>query len=93
MSRYGGEEFVLLLNGVGIETASIVVERIREAVEVLPFSKFDLNMTISVGITEYKAPETVVETLDRADKLLYVAKREGRNRVVQGTEKTAAESI
>lgn len=91
VSRYGGEEFVLLLNGVGIETASIVVERIREAVEVLPFSKFNLNMTISVGITEYKAPEAVAETLERADKLLYVAKREGRNRVVQSAENTVVE--
>jgi len=91
VSRYGGEEFVLLLNGVGIETASIVVERIREAVEILPFSQSDLSMTISVGITEYKAPEAVTETLDRADKLLYVAKREGRNRVVQESAEAQVE--
>jgi diguanylate cyclase (GGDEF)-like protein len=83
VSRYGGEEFVLLLSGVEIETATIVVERIREAVEVLPFTQMNLAMTISVGITEYKAPEAVAETLDRADKLLYVAKQFGRNRVVQ----------
>jgi diguanylate cyclase (GGDEF)-like protein len=83
VSRYGGEEFVLSLNGVGIETASLVVERIRQAVELLSFSHPDLKMTISVGITEYHAPESITDTLDRADKLLYEAKREGRNRVVQ----------
>jgi diguanylate cyclase (GGDEF)-like protein len=83
VSRYGGEEFVLLLNGVGIDTATIVVERIRQAVEVLPFTQSDLHMTISVGITEYRAPETITEAIERADKLLYDAKREGRNRVVQ----------
>lgn len=83
VSRYGGEEFVILLNGVGIDTASIVVERIRLAVEQLEFSKTKLHITMSVGITEYQAPEIVADTLARADKLLYVAKHEGRNRVVQ----------
>ena len=83
VSRYGGEEFVLLLTGVGIETAAIVVERIRDAVESLKFSENNLAMTISVGLTEYQAPETINDTLERADKLLYQAKQEGRNRVVQ----------
>lgn len=83
VARYGGEEFVLLLNGVSIETAAVVVERIRSAVEDLRFSEENLAMTISVGITEYRAPEAAKETLERADKLLYQAKSEGRNRVVQ----------
>jgi diguanylate cyclase (GGDEF)-like protein len=81
--RYGGEEFVLLLNGVRIETAAIVVERIRNAVENIRFSDQKLAITVSVGITEYCAPETTKETLERADKLLYQAKEEGRNRVAQ----------
>lgn len=83
VSRYGGEEFVLLLNGVGIETAAVVFERIRSAVEELRFSEENLAMTISVGITEYQAPEVAKDTLGRADKLLYQAKQGGRNRVVQ----------
>jgi diguanylate cyclase (GGDEF)-like protein len=83
VARYGGEEFVLLLNGVGIETAAIVVERIRSAVENMKFSDQKLAITVSVGITAYRAPETAKETLERADKLLYQAKEEGRNRVVQ----------
>jgi diguanylate cyclase (GGDEF)-like protein len=83
VARYGGEEFVLLLNGVGIETAAIVVERIRDAVEHMRFSERSLAMTISVGLTEYRAPELATETLERADKLLYKAKKDGRNRVVQ----------
>ncbi|MGK0248417.1 MAG: diguanylate cyclase (GGDEF)-like protein [Oleispira sp.] len=83
VARYGGEEFVLLLNGVGIETAAVVVERIRCAVEGLQFSEQKLAMTISVGITEYRAPETAKETLDRADEFLSRAKQDGRNRVVQ----------
>lgn len=83
VARYGGEEFVLLLNDVGIETAAIVVERIRSAVENLKFSEQKLAMTISVGITEYRAPEAAKDTLERADKLLYQAKQDGRNRVVQ----------
>lgn len=93
VSRYGGEEFVLLLNGVGIETASIVVERIRQAVELLTFSQPDLKMTISVGITEYHAPESITDVLERADKLLDEAKREGRNRVVQETVDARLEAL
>jgi diguanylate cyclase (GGDEF)-like protein len=81
VARSGGEEFMLLLNGVGLKTASIVVERIRYAVEVLLFSKSDLNVTISVGITEYNAPESIADALERAGKLLNDAKREGCNRV------------
>ncbi len=83
VSRYGGEEFVLLLAGVGIETAEIVLERIRDSVEHMKFSSESLTMTISVGITEYVALETAEETLDRADKLLYVAKQKGCNRVIR----------
>ncbi len=81
--RYSGEEFVLLLNGVGIDTAAIVVERIRSAVEHMRFSERSLVVTISVGLAEYQAPELARETLERADKLLYKAKQEGRNRIVQ----------
>lgn len=83
VSRYGGEEFVILLNGVGIETAAMVVERIRRVVEQLTFSHTQLHITMSVGLTAYQAPEIIADTLARADKLLYVAKQEGRNRVVQ----------
>lgn len=83
VARYGGEEFVILLNGVGIDTAAIVVERIRLIVEQRSFSKTDLHITMSVGITEHQAPEMVADTLARADKLLYVAKQEGRNRIVR----------
>jgi diguanylate cyclase (GGDEF)-like protein len=81
VARYGNEEFVLLLNSVGIETALIVVERIRHRVELYPFSKLDLNVTISVGITQYHAPESVADTLERTGKLLSDAKREGCNRI------------
>jgi diguanylate cyclase (GGDEF)-like protein len=90
VARYGNEEFVLLLNSVGIETALIVVERIRQTVEVYLFSKLDLNVTISVGITQYHAPESVADTLARTAELLSDAKREGCNRVVQGEAKVAA---
>lgn len=83
VARYGGEEFVLLLNGVGIDTATSVVERIRYSVENMNFSEKSLSMTISVGVTEYIGLETTEETLERADKLLYAAKQEGRNRVIR----------
>jgi diguanylate cyclase (GGDEF)-like protein len=86
VARYGGEEFVLLFKGVGLETATVAVERIRYAVESLEFSEQALAITISVGITEYRTPETAKDTLERANKLLSQAKQSGCNRVVQDCE-------
>ena len=60
-----------------------MVERIRHIVETMSFSEQHFDITISVGITEYRAPETIYDTSERANKLLYQAKQEGCNRVVK----------
>lgn len=83
VARYSDTTFALLLNGVSLETATIVVERIRHIVETMSFSEHKFEMTVSVGITEYQAPEMVCDTSERAAKLLQKAKQEGCNRVVQ----------
>lgn len=82
-ARYNDTTFGLLLNGVGLETAAIVVERIRLIVETMSFSEQNFETTVSVGITEYQAPEAVCDTSERADRLLHKAKKEGCNRVVK----------
>jgi diguanylate cyclase (GGDEF)-like protein/PAS domain S-box-containing protein len=79
--RYGGEEFVLVLPENGLTDAVNVAERIRlrVAAEVgLPSGR---NITISAGCSEYKATETYVHVLQRADEALYTAKNSGRNQV------------
>lgn len=83
VARYSDTTFALLLNDVGLEAAAIVVERIRHIVETMSFSEQHFDITISVGITEYRAPETIYDTSERANRLLYQAKQEGCNRVIK----------
>ena len=82
-SRYGGEEFAVLLPYTHIEEAKIVGERLRKAVEKtpIPIDKKNINVTISMGLAEFNVKETGEELFKRADSALYEAKEGGRNRV------------
>ena len=88
-SRYGGEEFAILLPFTHLEEAKIVGERLRKAVEVTPITinqdsdnKKQINVTISMGLAEFDSQETGEALFERADKALYNAKSNGRNQVV-----------
>lgn len=81
-ARYGGEEFVLLLSGLQLEAAEKVLDRIRISVMQQQFSESGLPLTVSIGVAEYIAGEDSDELINRADRLLYEAKRAGRNMVV-----------
>ncbi len=80
--RYGGEEFVILLNGTPLAGAQMVAERIREAVASLPCQcdGIEIPITISLGVASL-ADESGTALFDRADRALYSAKEQGRNRI------------
>ena len=82
-SRYGGEEFAVLLPYTHIDEAQIVGERLRKAVEASPINVDNktINVTISMGLAEFRIEENGEELFQRADKALYEAKESGRNRV------------
>lgn len=84
--RTGGEEFVVVLPGADLAVAEKVGERIRRAVASKPFMLgpgSHLTVTASLGVSSLQtAQDTVEDLLKRADRALYRAKREGRNRVV-----------
>jgi len=84
MARWGGEEFVLMLAETRMPAARAGVERLRQAVEAcrIEHEGREITVTLSAGLTESLPRETLGQTLERADKLLYKAKHEGRNRVV-----------
>ena len=85
-SRYGGEEFCILLPDTNIEEAEFVAQRLRTAVEKTDIDVPDLgvlNVTISVGVSKFEKTYENPEILhQKADIALYEAKRAGRNRVV-----------
>ncbi len=84
--RYGGEEFVILLPETGKEGALVIAEKIREKVESLSLNidkKESLKYTVSIGVSEVDIDKelNIEASLSRADKALYMAKEDGRNRI------------
>ena len=81
VGRFGGEEFCMLLPGVTIRQAQVVTERVRKRFTEQVRERTGIEVTISAGITVANAGQTAMEeALDAADQMLYVAKREGRDR-------------
>ena len=85
VARFGGEEFVAVLPGLKNGEAISVAERIREScygTKVMAPNGDSIQLSTSVGVTEYEAGEAIDVTLNRVDESLYKAKEMGRNRVV-----------
>ncbi len=82
--RYGGEEFLILLRNTQEDGALLLANRIREAVEKMhcPHQNHDIRVTASIGVATQNSAGTKDALLQRADKALYKAKSEGRNRVI-----------
>lgn len=83
--RFGGEEFVIVLNRTDTEGATIIAERLRHAVEATPLGSSDnrLGITVSIGIAVFRDNDTVDSLFDRADRALYAIKKTGGNRVTR----------
>ena len=87
-SRYGGEEFAILLPFTKLDEAKIVGERLRKAVEKASIlinqdneNAKNINVTISLGLAEFDFAESGEALFERADQALYDAKKSGRNQV------------
>lgn len=81
-SRFGGEEFAVLMPATPVDAAAVVAERVRTAVEELQIDTEGtiIRATVSIGVAS--GAETLEELVRRADRALYRAKGAGRNAVV-----------
>ena len=80
--RNGGEEFAILLPDTEIPVALRIAERVRAAIAEMSLPGTDVTVTVSVGVAGYPEHASTPDRLARlADAALYLAKRQGRNRV------------
>jgi diguanylate cyclase (GGDEF)-like protein len=85
LGRFGGEEFVALLPETDSKSALITAERIRENIEQITIAVDGklVSITVSIGVSSYQKGDANIDALmKRADKALYKAKNQGRNRVI-----------
>lgn len=86
VARYGGEEFALLLRGMDVATARQLLEDARQSVGARRYRLRESDtviegVTVSAGLVTLRPGESIADALGRADRLLYAAKRAGRNRM------------
>ena len=84
--RIGGEEFMLFLSGLSSEQVHNIAERIRKNIETahVEHESDVMKLSVSIGVVEFGEEESLKSAIKRADKALYQAKNDGRNRVVSG---------
>ncbi|WP_439135424.1 diguanylate cyclase [Pseudomaricurvus sp.] len=82
IARYGGEEFVMLLPDTQLADGLQLLDKIRSVIAGTPFRFKDepVQVTLSAGLVGLEGKETLEQAFARADKLLYQAKEQGRNR-------------
>ena len=81
LARWGGEEFVVVLNEVSLQETKKLASRLREEIEKFPFDVVE-HVTCSFGVTQFTQSDTESLFFERVDEALYEAKEKGRNRVV-----------
>ncbi|HET8708110.1 MAG TPA: GGDEF domain-containing protein, partial [Pseudomonadales bacterium] len=85
IARYGGEEFVIIMPETKEDDAVLAVDKAREHLSGVPFhfKEKRVAVTASFGVTQFREGDTIEAAIARADKALYQAKHEGRNKVVK----------
>ncbi len=85
VSRFGGEEFCIVLKDIDQANALAILERLRAEIEtttIITHKKETINFTVSIGATIYNEEDGLDEAINQADMMLYKAKQNGRNQVI-----------
>lgn len=82
--RYGGEEFLIIAPHTDSKGAYRIAERIRKNIQnnTIRIGEFTINITVSLGVTQLDPKRKFEDTIKIADKALYIAKKEGKNKTV-----------
>ncbi len=82
--RYGGEEFVIILNRITTQNCKTIAQRILQTISKnhLIYKNNTIKVTVSMGATKFQNNDTPTSLLERADKALYEAKKGGKNRFI-----------
>ncbi|MGE3540040.1 MAG: GGDEF domain-containing protein [Candidatus Tectimicrobiota bacterium] len=92
LARYGGEEFVILLHGASLRQGLKRAKTICQAVASVNYAideqrpQDTLGFTVSIGVSALRRHDTVASFIERADKALYAAKHQGKNRAISETQ-------
>lgn len=83
ISRYGGEEFVIILKDSDLHAAAMVAKRIRKTLAQSPLDtgNGEVTLTVSIGISLLREEDDIEDALVRADTAMYLAKEKGRDRI------------
>lgn len=90
VGRFGGEEFIILLRRINLQSALLFAERLRRSVENVVFNPehHNIKITISLGVCSLSEGNNITDALSKADDALYLAKNAGRNRIGYWDETT-----
>jgi diguanylate cyclase (GGDEF)-like protein len=82
ISRFGGDEFVLLLENISLSNIQLVCEKLRKNIEknIIKTDNYEIQFTVSIGIS-YGIQDDMYEMIKDADKALYFCKNNGRNQI------------
>lgn len=79
--RWGGEEFIIILDKVDLDNAYTIAEKLRHKIHQYDFG-LNTAITLSIGISQYTPALTIADTIKAADAAMYAAKNRGRNQTV-----------
>ncbi len=92
LTRWGGEEFIILMPNTGLSYAGKLAERIRAHIAAQSFANIG-SVTVSIGVAALQPDSSYEDWLDRADRAMYTAKSGGRNRVEVDATFSSAPSV
>jgi len=90
--RSGGDEFLILIPHGGLDDARVLAERVRDALGAQGRIEPHTAITVSAGVSAWRAGRTAEDTVEAADTMLYAAKRAGKDRIITEVAEAAAET-